>query len=70
MNGSCEKNSRTSVSTMQCVFSVGKMADLMYGHQGREPSISATEQFQRKRHKVFDVRCTLSTWQRFHDKRG
>ena len=29
-----------------CMFSVGKMADTMYGHQGRERSISETEQFQ------------------------
>ena len=39
-----------------CVFSVGKMADPMYGYQGRERSISATEQFQRKRHKPFYLR--------------
>ena len=34
-----------------CVFSIGKMADPMYGHQGRERSILVTEQVQRKRHK-------------------
>ena len=28
-----------------CVFSVGKMADPMYGHHGRERSIYAMEQF-------------------------
>ena len=27
--------------------------------------ISATELFQRKRYKFFDLRCLLSTWQRF-----
>ena len=28
-----------------CMLSAGKMAELMYGHQGRDRSISATEQF-------------------------
>ena len=28
-----------------CVLSTGKMADCMYGHQGRERSISAAEHF-------------------------
>ena len=36
--------------------------------QGRERSISATEQFQRKCHKFFDLRRPLSTWQRFQDE--
>ena len=40
----------------------------MYGHQWRDRSISATEQFQRKRHKLLDLRCLLSAWQRFHDE--
>ena len=34
--------------------------------KGREHLISAMEQFQRKRHKCFDLRCSLSTWQRFY----
>ena len=51
-----------------CVFSVGNMADPMNGHQGRERSMSAKEQFQKKRHKYFDLHCPLSTWQRFHDE--
>ena len=37
-----------------CVLSAGKMADhKCMAVQGRERSISATEQFQRKRHKFF-----------------
>ena len=35
----------------------GKMADRMYGFQQRECWISAMEQFQRKPHKFFDLRC-------------
>ena len=35
-----------------CVVFVGKMADPMYVHQGKECSISAMEQFQRERHKL------------------
>ena len=45
-----------------------KMADRMYVFQWRECWISATERFQRKPHKFFDVRCTLSTWQYFQDE--
>ena len=51
-----------------CMFSVGKMTHPMYGHHGRERSISATEQFQRKCHKYFDLYCPLSMWQCFHDE--
>ena len=54
MNSLC---SELAYAQCACVFSVGKMADPMYGHQGREHSISATEQFQRKRHELFDLRA-------------
>ena len=59
---------RKNSSTSACMLSVGKMADQIYGHQGKERSVSATEQFRRKSHKFFDLRCPLSTWQRFHDE--
>ena len=36
--------------------------------KGRERSILAEEQFQRKRYIFFDLRCQLSTRLRFHDK--
>ena len=38
-----------------CMFSVRKMTDPMYGHQVRERSISATDQFQRKRHNFLTL---------------
>ena len=53
-----------------CVLSPRKMAHPMNGYQGRERSISATERFQRNRHKHFDLRCLLSEWQRFHDEQN
>ena len=47
-----------------------KWSTLYMASEGRERSISETEQFQRKRHKYFDLRCPLSRCQRFHDKQA
>ena len=51
----------------ECVLSAGKCADGMYGNP-REGALDPEEHFQRKRHKVLNLRCPLSTWQRFHDE--
>ena len=46
----------------------GKMADLRDSRKCWKCSSSETEQFQRKPHKDFDLRCPLSMWQRFQDE--
>ena len=43
-----------------CVLSAAKMADRMYGHPREGVLDSTTEEFQRKRHKFFDLCRPLS----------
>ena len=52
-----------------CAFSAAiKMADYALAVQCWNRSSFATEHFQRKPHKFFDLRCPLSTRYRFQDE--
>ena len=53
-----------ALNTIMCMHAFPrKMADRTNGFQGRECWISATERFQRKPHKFFNLRCPLSMLQ-------
>ena len=57
-----ELKCKATAQTLVPVFcSCEKMADYMYGRERSMFYISATEQFQEKSHKFFDVRLFLST---------
>ena len=58
VNGPCRE---LQYAQCACVFSIGKMADPMYGLQGRERLISAMKLLQRKGHKYFDLCHPLGT---------
>ena len=61
----CSPMNHFTIMRMRAAFRRRNGQLYVYGRQRRECWISATERFQRKSHKYFDLRCPLSTWQAF-----